>query len=88
MENGQSQIHLENRKTLKLSGIREILSFQEKAAEFLTTLGPLQVTGDGMHMEKLDLETGEVTLSGRIDSLYYPEEETKPKKGFLSRFIS
>ena len=88
MENAKGLISLENRKILKLSGIQEVLSFQENQAELLSTLGNLQITGEKMHMEKLDLETGEVILTGRIDSLYYPEESTVEKKGFFSRFFS
>lgn len=88
MENEKGILLLESRKTLKLTGIQEVLSFQENQAEFSSTLGILQVTGDKMHMEKLDLETGEVILTGRIDSLYYPEESPKEKRGFLSRFLS
>ena len=88
MENEKGIVLLEGRKILKLTGIREVLSFQENQAEFSSTLGILQITGDKMHMEKLDLETGEVILSGRIDSLYYPEENPKEKRGFFSRFFS
>lgn len=87
MENDKGFLHLENRKVLKLTGIKEVLSFQENQAEFDSTLGILQVTGEKMHMEKLDLETGEVVLQGKIDSLYYPEDTPKEKKGFLSRFL-
>ncbi len=87
MESEKGFVQLENRKILKLTGIREVMSFQESQAEFASTLGILQVTGENMHMEKLDLETGEVVLSGRIDSLYYPEDTPKGKKGFLSRLL-
>lgn len=88
MENEKGLITLENRKVLKLTGVREVLSFQENAAELFTSLGNLQITGEKMHMEKLDLETGEVILTGRIDSLYYPDRESGEKKGLFSRFFS
>ncbi len=87
MEEKKTAILLTDRKTLHLSGVTEIFSFRETEAEFSTLSGPLQVTGQGMHMEKLDLEKGEVSLTGFIISLYYPDEEKTESRGFLSRFL-
>ncbi len=87
MEEKKSCISLDNRKVLNLSGVTEIFSFKETEAEFATLSGTLQVTGEGMHMEKLDLEKGEVSLTGLIASLYYPDEGTSERRGFFSRLI-
>lgn len=87
MEDKKTAISLKDRKSLLLSGVSEIFSFKETEAEFSTLSGTLQVTGEGMHMEKLDLEKGEVLLTGFIISLYYPDDETKENRGFLSRFL-
>lgn len=87
MEEKKTTLSLTDRKVLHLSGVTEIFSFRETEAEFSTQSGTLQVTGQGMHMEKLDLEKGEVSLTGFIISLYYPDEETKETRGLLSRFL-
>ncbi len=87
MEEKKTSVILTDRKTLQLSGVTEVFSFRETEAELSTQSGTLQITGQGMHMEKLDLEKGEVSLTGFIVSLYYPDDETKVSRGFLSRFL-
>ena len=87
MEKKKCSVLLENRKHLTLTGIREIKSFQENSAEFDTTAGDLQITGDGMHMERLDLDTGEVELKGSFISLYYPDENTERPRSVWGRLF-
>jgi sporulation protein YabP len=53
-----------------------------------STLGFCQITGESLHMEKLDLEAGEVILTGRIISLYYPDDTDGAKKGLFRRLFS
>jgi sporulation protein YabP len=87
MEENQYSILLTNRNQLKMNGVLEVLLFQENAAEIDCAQGRLQITGDGLHLDKLDLDSGELVLSGRVDSLYYPGNE-KEKRGRLSRLFS
>ena len=78
---------MENRSRLVLTGVSEIKSFQENGAEFFTRLGSLQITGEDMHMERLDLEQGEVELKGNFISLYYPEESKERPRSFWGRLL-
>lgn len=88
MEEAKSGLIMEDRKDLRITGVFEVLIFGEEAAEFSTELGALQITGTNLHMEKLDLEKKEAHLTGKIISIYYPEEAPKEKKGMLSRLFS
>lgn len=87
MEEKTCSVLLEKRSRLVLTGISEIKSFQESAAEFHTNTGILQITGENMHMERLDLEQGEVELKGNFVSLYYPEENKEKPRGFWGRLL-
>ena len=87
MEENKGALSLEDRKLLRLTGITEVLTFRETEAEFSSCVGTLQITGEGMHMEKLDLETGDVVLTGLISSLYYPEDAQAERKGLISRLF-
>ena len=49
-----------------------------------TALGQLTVEGEGLHVEKLSLDVGELTLEGNIQSLCY-SRETKRRGSFWSR---
>lgn len=87
MEEKTCSVLLEKRSRLVLSGILEIKSFQESSAEFDTCMGLLQITGESMHMERLDLEQGEVELKGNFISFYYPEETKNEPKSFWGRLL-
>ena len=87
MEEKKHSVQLDNRARLTLTGVVEIKSFQEATAEFETSAGLLQITGEGMHMERLDLDSGEVELKGNFISLYYPEEAREASHGFWGRLF-
>ena len=87
MEEKTGSVSLEDRKFLHLTGITEVMVFGEREAEFASSVGILQITGEGMHMEKLDLDTGNVILTGLFSSLYYPEDAPSERKGLISRLF-
>ena len=87
MEENRYRILLYNRNELRLDGIRRVLSFLETEASVVSALGLLQITGKEMHLEKLDLDSGEMIVTGRIDSLYYPDESAEEGRGLLSRLF-
>lgn len=75
---------LEDRRRLSVSGVTEVVSFDECQAVMETDRGLLTVEGSELHMEKLSLDVGELTLEGEIDALAYARER-KSKGGFWSR---
>ncbi|MBE6713229.1 MAG: sporulation protein YabP [Ruminococcaceae bacterium] len=87
MEEKKCSVLLENKSRLSLTGILEIKSFQETAAEFDTCQGPLQITGENIHMERLDLDTGEVELKGVFISLYYPAIDQAKPRSFWGKLL-
>jgi len=88
MNENKHTLSMTDRARLELDGVQSVISFREDAAELETKLGALQITGEGLHMEKLDLDDGKVILTGRIDSLYYPGEPDENRRGFLRRLFS
>lgn len=75
---------LENRKTLKISGVNDVENFEDYSVTIKSELGDLTVSGSDLHINKLDVESGEMILEGKIDSLLYNEPEQK-QTGFFSR---
>ena len=59
------------RKRLELSGVKDVLRFDENAAELSTALGDLAVDGKGLRIETFDTERGIVLLTGEIDAITY-----------------
>lgn len=79
---------LENRKKLTLSGIADVDSFDEEAITLFTDTGTLEVKGEALHIHKLSVETGEVSIEGRIDSLFYSDGSSSKTRGnLLSRLF-
>ena len=68
-------LSLENRKSLRLSGVERVDSFDETEAVVITAGGELCVRGEGLYMESLDLESGSATVTGKVSALIYSEPE-------------
>jgi sporulation protein YabP len=48
-------------------------SFDENEIVMHTTKGNLIVQGEGLHIEKLSIDTGELTVTGMVTDLSYEE---------------
>lgn len=62
---------LDNRRKLVLTGAVEVNGFNEETVSVKTTAGTLIIKGSGLHIDKLNLETGDVTVSGTVNSMQY-----------------
>lgn len=75
---------LEERGRLSVTGVSEVVSFDENEIIMDTTLGQLTVQGEGLHVEKLSLDVGELTVAGEVQGMFY--SRGKDKRGsFWSR---
>lgn len=77
---------LEERERLTVSGVVEVESFDENVIVMTTAQGVLIVRGEGLHIEKLSLDGGDLKVEGLVESLTY-EEDRRSKGGFLSRLL-
>lgn len=77
---------IENRKSLIATGVSNVDSFDEDTIVAYTDLGELIVKGSGLHISKLNLETGEMNLDGEINSISYTENQSA-NTGFFSKLF-
>lgn len=77
---------LEGRDRLSVTGVLDVGRFDEMAAVLETGRGSLILRGENLHVEALDLEAGEVRLTGQVNSLSY-EENAETRESFLSRLF-
>lgn len=75
---------LEDRKLLTVSGVSDVDSFDEETVVVFTDLGELTVRGSNLHINRLSVEVGELTVEGNIAALIYSDEMPK-SGGFFSR---
>ena len=85
-EDSLSNITMNNRKSVKLTGVKDIEKFDEKITTILTNLGKIQITGNNLKMGKFCVENGNLELTGKFDSIAYIE--TKSVKGFWKSLFS
>ncbi len=77
---------MEDRRLLTVSGVADIDSFDEQTVIVFTDLGELTVKGYNLHINKLNVDTGELMLEGEIHLLSYTEEQPQ-KGGILSKLF-
>ncbi|MBR5322050.1 MAG: sporulation protein YabP [Clostridia bacterium] len=87
MENTKQKIILEDRKKLVLTGISDVVSFDDLSVVLDTVVGRLIINGEGLHIQKLCLDSGDVEVEGRVDEVLYEDANSNSKKGFLGRIV-
>ncbi len=84
-ERVNSSALLTGRSFLALTGVNEVISFDEGLVTLNSQGSVLAISGEDLSIVKLSLESGEVSLSGRIDAIVYTDEQ--PKKGLFSKLF-
>lgn len=74
---------LENRGKLTVSGVNDVLSFDDQVVMVETELGLLTVKGENIRINKLSIDTSEVIIEGDISYLAYSDKELEKNKGNL-----
>ena len=72
---------LENRSKLSVSGVNDVLSFDDQVVIVDTELGMLTVKGENIRINKLSLDTAEVIIEGEILSLTYSQNKQDKNSG-------
>ena len=78
-------LSLDNRKSLNISGVERVDSFDESEVVMVTAGGTLIIKGSGLHMGRLDLDSGEATVEGLVSELCY--EEVAPSGSLWARLF-
>lgn len=79
---------LENRGKLSISGVLDVLSFDDQVVIVETELGLLTVKGENLRINKLSIDTSEVMVEGTISLLSYSAKESeKGKTSFMSKIF-
>ncbi len=73
-------IVLENREKLSISGVLDVLSFDDQIIIVETELGLLTIKGEDLRINKLSIDTSETIVNGNIMQIAY-SENTMEKKG-------
>lgn len=78
---------MENRRKLSVSGVNDVESFNEDEIILITESGGLSVKGSNLHISKLSIEIGEVSMEGEVDSICYADVRKNKGGSILSRMF-
>lgn len=84
---GSHTVHLEDRKRLTVTEISDVENFNEESILLNLSSGGMLVKGQGLHIQKLDLDEGKVIITGFINSAVYTEKKDKNNQGFLRKIL-
>ena len=74
---------LEKRGKLSISGVWDVLSFDDQVVMVETELGLLTIKGENLRITKLSIDTSEVIVEGNISYLAYSNKEVEKNKGSI-----
>ncbi len=77
------KLQLNERRQLTMSGVTEVVSFDENTVVLQTALGTLSVQGSQLQLKTLSLEGGQVAVDGNISALIYEEPREKGWRRFF-----
>ena len=68
-------IIMENREKISMSGIKKVDNFDDQTIILLTEMGELTIKGENLHISKMDVDTGDLKVTGKIYGLIYNETQ-------------
>ena len=80
---------LNNRRTGTVSGVTDVISFDIAEILLETEQGMLMVKGTDLHVNRVNLEKGEIDLSGNIESISYSDIQSpgKPAESLFGKLF-
>ena len=71
---------IEERRTLTVTGVGNIISFDEKFALLDLHSALISVDGECLQILKMDVDSGEVVIVGKINGLAYSDKKQGAKR--------
>lgn len=79
------KLTLNERRQLSMTGVSEVVSFDENAIILRTELGMLTIQGQNLQLKTLSLEGGQVAVDGTVSALNY--EDPRQSGGWVRRLF-
>ena len=80
-------IFLENRNKLNVTGVLDVLNFDEQIITVETELGVLVVKGNDLKLNKYNLDDTELSIEGEINSLIYEDKVNRKNESLLAKIF-
>lgn len=84
MDNKIHTLAIEGRNKTRITGVQNVLNFNDSGVLLNTVLGELQLNGKDLKVSKLDVTDGSLSVDGEIVSVKYSGE----KKNLFKKIFS
>lgn len=85
------ELTIANREHVTVSGVLQVISFDDEEIILDTDLGTLNLKGEDLHIKQLNLDDGDLAIEGVVNSVTYAASRVKGgkarAKGFLDRIL-
>jgi len=89
---GRHTLNIVRRESLAAAGVLDVVSFDEETVIAETDMGMMIIKGNNLHISKLNLESGELVMSGEVNSITYEnfrggDRESKKKSSLMGKLF-
>ncbi|MCL2388289.1 MAG: sporulation protein YabP [Defluviitaleaceae bacterium] len=79
---------VDRRESVVVTGVTDVISFDEETVIGETEMGVIIIRGINLHVNRINLESGELSVSGEVDGINYENPSGTGKgKSFLGRLF-
>lgn len=86
-DKSRHNLSLKNRKELKIEGVKEVISYNDSKIHLQTNMGILNIKGENLNIQKLNLEETNLIIKGNINILEYSKQDTEKAKNIFKRIF-
>ena len=80
------RIEMTDRTNVFITGVSDVINFDEVSVVLDTSAGVLSIDGQELHIVSLNVDSGEITVSGSsINGIIYPQSFGKTTGGFFRK---
>ena len=76
---------MKDRESLEVSGVSDVISFDEAGIVLSTECGVLSIDGSELHIVTLNVDEGNVAITGTVNGIIYPESGGNRSGGIFRR---
>ncbi|MCL2592765.1 MAG: sporulation protein YabP [Defluviitaleaceae bacterium] len=82
-------VTMDMREIVNITGVVEVISFDEDMIVIETEMGALILRGNNLHVNKLNLDLGEIAIDGEVENLSYEDARgsSKGRGSLLGRLL-
>ncbi|WP_035380649.1 sporulation protein YabP [Fervidicella metallireducens] len=80
-------IHIDSRQRIDITGVSEVITFNEDSVLLVTNMGTLNIKGKNMKVNKLNVDNGDMSIEGEFISLTYINKDVKNKESIMKKLF-